>query len=119
MNTLLDEIAISNQTPHLADLVGKFEEARLARNYVNDRRSDAHLVKSYDRDSKKWFAGIYSVELSLDKRQLIATTQIAAPQVLGRRFTYEDKKNALFVWGVDAWLSAAAFIAALEVTKGS
>lgn len=104
--------------PHFADFVKKAEEAQLARIYVNDRCSDAHLVKTYDKASKRWFAGIYSVELSLDARQLIATTKVAAPQLLGRVFAYENKQHPSFVWGIDAFLSAAAHLAALEVVKG-
>jgi hypothetical protein len=118
MESSIELIGRYKKQPQLASYADQFEKSRLARLYVGDHRSDAHLTKTYDKVAKRWLAGIYTVELSLDSRQLIATKRIAAPQLLGQVFAYQDKNHPFFVWGVDAWLSAAQHIAALNTVEG-
>jgi hypothetical protein len=100
------------------DLRDKINLYTLALIHVYQRVSDAHVVKTYDKASKRWRVGIMSVELGLDKRRLITVGKLVAPVLIGREYVYDEKRNPNFVFAMDAFISAQEHLQALEVIKG-
>jgi hypothetical protein len=117
MNTIPQWLEFCNKLKY-DDLRDKINLYTLALIHVHQRVSDAHVVKSYDKASKRWRVGIFSVELKLSARRLIDTGKVVAPVLIGHEYFYDDKRNPNFVWSMDAYISAQEHLQALEVIKG-
>ena len=101
----------------IAEMLQKVEQFQLAKVYVDERIPNVHVVKSVERTAtgKRTLVGIYAVELSLDTRGLIATKKASAPRQFGKTFAYTEPNHPYCVFGVDAYLSAAAAVKALSL----
>lgn len=110
-------IAYLRTRPDSADMLQKVERFQLAKSYVDERVPNVHVLKTVERTvtGKRTLVGIYAVELSLDARQLIATKKASAPRPLGRSFAYDEPRHPFCVFAVEAYLSAAAAVKALEL----
>jgi hypothetical protein len=121
MNTIPELLAFlraRSKDDSMAAMLQKVEDFQLAREYVNDRVSDVHVVRTFNKASKRWVVGLVSSAVSLDKRGLLAVKSASAAQKLGRSFAYDNAQHPFCVWAIDAYLSAAAHIKALEVVQG-
>jgi hypothetical protein len=84
MNTIPELLDYLRTHKDMAEMLAMVERFQLSKTYVNDRVPDIHLVKTFDKASKRWSVGLFSVELSLDKRSLIDVRKAGAPQLIGR-----------------------------------
>jgi hypothetical protein len=100
------------------DLRDQINLYTLALIHVHQRVSDAHIVKTYGKGSKRYRVGIFSCELKLSTRRLIDTNKLVAPVLIGHEYFYDDKRNPNFVYAMDAYISAQEHLQALEVIKG-
>ena len=85
-----------------------------ARHYVLNRLPDAHVVRTTEKNPTEYCVGIYSVELTMNKRQLIDVNKAAAPQLVGKVVNCPGDAHSDYVFAIPAWTSAAKALKALE-----
>jgi hypothetical protein len=114
MHTLHEYLDLWNSNQQFADKLEYAVQALRARDYVQSCLPDVHVVRTVFKEGKPFRVGIFSVELSLNRRLLIDTSKAVAPTLLGKVFGFTDEKDPDYVWALPAWLSAERYLKALE-----